>query len=99
MDYAIRCNLISITSVKKHENITLEILNQAPTYQLVHQTLHDLMMHQGGELHHTSGKEEGDFLYLSPDNLHGDKPDRSKTMYSNFLKLNTVEPHHDLKSP
>ena len=57
------------------------------------------MMHQGGELHHTSGKEEGDFLYLSPDNLHGDKPDRSKTMYSNFLKLNTVEPHHDLKSP
>ena len=77
----------------------LEILNQAPTYQLVHQTLHDLMMHQGGELHHTSGKEEGDFLYLSPDNLHGDKPDRSKTMYSNFLKLNTVEPHHHLRSP
>ena len=71
----------------------LEILNQAPTYP-VHRTLHDLMPHQGGELRHTSGKEEGDFHYLSPDNLHGDKPDKRKTMYSNFLKLNTVEPHH-----
>lgn len=71
----------------------LEILNQAPAY-LVHQTLHDLTLHQGGELHHTSGKEEADFHYLSPDNLHGDKPDKSETMYSSFLKLNTVEPHH-----
>ena len=71
----------------------LEILDQVTTY-LVHRTLHDLMPHQGGELHHTSGKEEGECHYLSPDNLHGDKPDKSKTMYSNFLKLNTVEPHH-----
>ena len=71
----------------------LDILNQAPAY-LVRQTLHDLTLHQGGELHHTSGKEEGDFHYLSPDNLHGDKPNKSKTMCSNFLNLNTVEPHH-----